>query len=88
VQAGNIVLDVRDTGRGIPPEQLPLVFERFYRGDPSRYQEQSESGLGLAIAKSAVEAQGGAISVSSVVGEGTLFTMSFPVQTSTEENHS
>jgi two-component system, OmpR family, sensor histidine kinase BaeS len=80
VQAGNIVLGVRDTGKGISPEQLPLVFERFYRGDPSRHQEQSESGLGLAIAKSAVEAQGGAISVSSVVGEGTVFTMSFPAK--------
>lgn len=80
VQAGNIVLGVRDSGRGIPPEQLPLVFERFYRGDPSRHQEQNESGLGLAIAKSTVEAQGGSISVSSTMGEDAAFTISFPVK--------
>ena len=64
-------LAVSDTGEGITPENLPNIFERFYRTDASRTQSQNESGLGLAIAKSIVEAHGGKISAESQVGIGT-----------------
>ncbi len=70
-------LQARDTGRGITPQDLPYIFDRFYRGDKSR-QESGESGLGLAIAKSIVEAHGGTISVQSALGQGTTFTITLP----------
>ena len=66
---------VRDTGIGIHPEELPHVFERFYRG---RHHSVPGSGLGLAIAKSLVEAQGGRLYVESTLGEGAQFTLEFP----------
>ena len=71
-------LFVRDTGAGIAPEDLPYVFERFYRGDEARQQEDGASGLGLAIARSLVEAHGGSIAVESVLGQGTRFTIAIP----------
>jgi signal transduction histidine kinase len=71
------VLEVRDNGAGIASEELPHIFDRFYRSDNSRRQS-GESGLGLAIAKSIVTAHGGSISVSSTVGEGTTFTIRIP----------
>jgi signal transduction histidine kinase len=74
-----IILSVQDTGPGIDPEHLPHIFERFYRADSSRHQEQNESGLGLAIARSIVEAHGGNITVQSTLGEGTTISMVFPV---------
>ena len=73
-----VYLKVSDNGQGIPQEDLPYVFERFYRADKSRQREGSGSGLGLAIAKSIVEAHGGTIRVDSQVGQGTTFTMAFP----------
>lgn len=66
-------LIVEDTGIGISPEELPHIFNRFYKGDPSRQPNEGESGLGLAIAKSIVEAHGGVITVSSQSGTGTRF---------------
>ncbi len=75
---GNEVhLYVQDSGTGIPPEGLPHIFERFYRVDPSR-QHDGSSGLGLAIAKSIVEAHGGRIGVESALGSGTTFTIALP----------
>ena len=74
-----VVLKVRDSGLGIAPEDLPHLFERFYHADRSRHAREGESGLGLAIAKSIVEAHGGTISVESVYGEGTAFTIAFPL---------
>lgn len=65
---------VRDNGSGIDPEDLPHVFNRFYRADKSR-QQNGESGLGLAIARSIVEAHGGSISVESQPGAGATFTI-------------
>jgi two-component system sensor histidine kinase BaeS len=71
-----VYLRVRDTGVGIDPDELPNVFNRFYRGNKSR-QQNGETGLGLAIARSLVEVQGGVISVQSQLGQGTIFTIRF-----------
>jgi signal transduction histidine kinase len=73
-----VILRVQDTGSGIPPEDLPHVFERLYRGEKSRHGS-GESGLGLAIAKSIVEAHGGSISVESKLGVGTTFSVRLPI---------
>jgi two-component system, OmpR family, sensor histidine kinase BaeS len=73
-----LVFAVQDNGQGIPAESLPFIFDRFYRADPSR-TDGSESGLGLAIARSIVEAQGGIISAESEVGNGTTMRVAFPV---------
>lgn len=73
-----ILLSVRDTGVGIAPDDLPHIFDRFYRGDKSRYQEEGKSGLGLAIAKSIVEAHEGTITVHSELGRGTTFAIELP----------
>jgi two-component system, OmpR family, sensor histidine kinase BaeS len=75
---GRVAFTVQDTGPGIAPEALPFVFDRFYRADASRSADTGESGLGLAIAKAIVEAHGGSLRVSSVVGEGTGFSIELP----------
>jgi two-component system sensor histidine kinase BaeS len=72
-QSGAVQLIVRDDGAGIPPEALPHIFDRFYRADLARHQASGESGLGLAIARSIIEAHGGTIAVQSHVGHGTTF---------------
>lgn len=69
----------QDHGAGIPKADLPYVFERFYRGDPSRARSSGGFGLGLAIAKALVEAYGGAIAVESEPGLGTRMTVELPV---------
>lgn len=73
------LLKVQDQGSGITPDDLPHIFDRFYRGDRVRSQNEGESGLGLAIVKSIIEAHGGTIQVESVVDEGTTFTITLPV---------
>lgn len=75
-----IVVEVSDTGVGIPEADLPNVFDRFYRSDLSRSQETGGFGLGLAIAKHIIDVSGGAITVRSVVGRGTTFGVSLPRQ--------
>jgi two-component system sensor histidine kinase BaeS len=75
----SVTLRVQDDGVGIASEDLPYVFDRFYRADKSRQRHEGESGLGLAIAKSIVEAHGGTLSVDSATGEGTTFTVALPV---------
>ena len=72
------LLVVADTGQGIAAEDLPHIFERFYRADTSRSRAQGRSGLGLAICKAIVDAAGGSIEVKSQVGEGATFTVRFP----------
>jgi signal transduction histidine kinase len=74
-----VVLKVSDTGKGIPGEKLPHIFERFYRADESRSGENGGgSGLGLAIAKSIVELNGGSISAQSALGQGTAISIRIP----------
>jgi signal transduction histidine kinase len=73
-----VEVSVRDTGVGIPPEDLPHIFERFYRADKSRSRAHGGSGLGLAIVKQLVEMQGGTISVESIPGEGSQFRFALP----------
>ncbi len=75
---GEVAVTVADTGRGIPPDDLPHVFERFYRADRSRTRGSGGTGLGLAIAKHIVEAHGGQISVRSRLDEGTAFIFTLP----------
>ena len=73
-----VYLSVHDTGAGIAPEDLPRVFDRFYRGDSARQSDEGQSGLGLAIAKSLVELHGGTIAAQSVLGSGSAFTIYLP----------
>jgi signal transduction histidine kinase len=74
-----IFLTVADTGQGIPAEDIPHLFERFYRVDKSRSRVQGRSGLGLAICKAIVDAHGGSIGVSSQPGLGSTFTVRLPL---------
>ena len=75
---GQVVLEVRDTGIGIAPADLPRVFERFYRADKSRSRESGGTGLGLAIAKHIAERHGGRIEVQSTPGKGSTFSLILP----------
>ena len=75
----NAILQVADTGVGIPEDALGHVFERFFRVDKARSRSTGGSGLGLAIVRNMVERNQGTISVESVVQQGTTFTVSFPV---------
>lgn len=78
-KGAEVEVSVSDTGEGIPPEDLPYVFERFYRADKSRSRATGGTGLGLSIAKQLVEAHGGRIEAESEVGRGTQFTFTLPV---------
>ena len=78
--AGSVELIVKDSGPGIPEEDMQHLFERFYRADKSRQREEGGSGLGLAIAKSLVESQGGQIQVESKPVEGAKFIIRLPEQ--------
>jgi signal transduction histidine kinase len=73
-----VVIEVADTGVGIPPEKLPRVFEKFYQVENSAQPLSVGSGLGLAISKEIVEAHGGTITAESRVGRGTTFRVILP----------
>ena len=75
------VFIVKDSGIGIPPNDLPLIFDRFYRVDRARTRTAGGTGLGLAIVKFIIETLGGTISVTSEVNSGTTFTFSLPLAT-------
>ncbi len=77
-QDDSIIVHVEDSGEGIRPEDLPYVFERFYRSEKSRSRATGGAGLGLAIAKGIVEAHGGSIGIASKVGEGTRVWFTIP----------
>jgi two-component system phosphate regulon sensor histidine kinase PhoR len=81
-QPSSIVVQVIDTGPGIPADHLPYIFERFYRVDKARSRRQGGAGLGLALVRAVTEAQGGSVSVESTVGGGSAFTVCLPLHTS------
>jgi signal transduction histidine kinase len=73
------VMKVTDTGVGIPEDALPHIFKRFYRVDKARSRKTGGSGLGLSIVHSIVEQNNGSIAISSEIGVGTTFTVTFPL---------
>jgi len=77
--SSEIEVSVTDTGIGIPPDELPYIFERFYRVDKSRTRARGGTGLGLTIACRLIEAQGGSIKAESVPGKGSRFSFILPV---------
>lgn len=80
-QSGRVLVSVSDHGYGISPEELPRVFERYYRADDGRVRAARGAGLGLSISRDIVRAHGGELTVESRLGEGSTFTMALPVQT-------
>jgi two-component system OmpR family sensor kinase len=83
----SVLIAVRDHGPGIPADQLPRLFERFWRAEESRTRAKGGSGLGLAIVEAVVAAHGGSVGVQSVTDagpdQGTTVTVTLPVATST-----
>lgn len=77
-----VVLSVADTGIGIPEDELPYIFERFYRVEKSRSRQYGGTGLGLSIVKKYVQMQGGTVHAESRTGAGTTFIVSFPLEQS------
>jgi len=76
---GQVRIEVRDTGAGIPEHELPQIWERFHRVDSSRAREEGGTGLGLAIVRSIVEAHGGTVSAESVPGKGSTLSFTLPL---------
>jgi signal transduction histidine kinase len=74
----SVTISISDTGPGIPEEDLPRIFDRFFRSRVSRAAGESGFGLGLAIAKNIVDSMGGRIQVESVIGQGTAFAVEIP----------
>ncbi len=79
VEGERLRIDVRDTGEGISPQDLPHIWERFYRGEAARAEDSRGAGLGLALVKELTEAMGGQVSVESQPGEGSCFTVRLPL---------
>lgn len=77
--SGQLVLEVEDTGIGIPPEDLPRIFERFYRVDKARSRERGGTGLGLSIVKHVAEAHGGSVEAQSHPSHGSRFILRLPL---------
>lgn len=77
---GLAIIRIRDTGMGIASEELPRVFDRFWRADKVRSREEGGTGLGLAIAKGITERHGGSLQVESQLGLGSIFTLRFPLK--------
>jgi heavy metal sensor kinase len=80
IEGNEVLLTVGDTGQGIPEEDLPHLFERFYRADKSRSRIKGRNGLGLAICKAIADAHGGSIEVSSQLEVGSAFTLKLPLK--------
>ena len=75
---GEVLITVEDRGQGIDPEEMPHIFEPFFRGNAARASQTHGTGLGLSLAKEAAEAMGGKLTVASHLGEGSVFTLHFP----------
>jgi signal transduction histidine kinase len=75
---GEVEISIQDNGTGIRPEDLPHIFDRFYRADKSRHTDTGEAGLGLAIVKALVESNGGRVWAESQIGQGTTVYIAFP----------
>ena len=75
---GHLVVRIRDTGKGIDPDVLPHIFERFFRGDRGRSRRTGGAGLGLSVSRAVVRAHGGEIRVTSALGAGAVFEVSLP----------
>jgi signal transduction histidine kinase len=75
----HMVIEVEDTGIGIAPEQQPYVFDQFFKVDPARTSNESETGLGLTIVKLIMEMHYGKVTLVSVPGQGSTFRLAFPV---------
>jgi len=75
---GQVHVEVADTGSGIPADQIPRVFDRFYRVDPSRTPSSGGAGLGLSIVKSIMDLHSGSVEIQSHVGKGTEVRLLFP----------
>jgi signal transduction histidine kinase len=80
ISQGKYIISIRDNGRGIAPEDLPRIFDFFYKADKSRGENLEGSGIGLAICKQLMVAHGGDITATSTPGEGSTFILSFPLQ--------
>lgn len=80
-QENGLLVNIQDSGSGIPEEDLPFVFERFYKADKARTRGRSGTGLGLAIVKNIIDAHNGHISVHSKINEGTTFSFFLPRKT-------
>jgi signal transduction histidine kinase len=78
------LVEIRDSGSGIPPDSLPHIFERFYRVDRSRSREEGGTGLGLAIARKLAEAHGGTLIAANNPEGGALFRLSLPLRRSSK----
>ncbi|HWD44313.1 MAG TPA: ATP-binding protein [Actinomycetota bacterium] len=76
---GRAILQVADNGEGIPADELPRIFERFYRVDKARTRQTGGTGLGLAIVRHVAEAHGGAVRAGSELGRGSTFTVTLPL---------
>ncbi len=74
-----LVLQIRDTGIGIPPDQQKRIFARFYQVDGSAQRRYGGMGLGLALVKEVVDTHGGTISLKSEIGKGSVFTVILPI---------
>ncbi|MBX9674519.1 MAG: cell wall metabolism sensor histidine kinase WalK, partial [Candidatus Obscuribacterales bacterium] len=81
LSAGNRVeIRIQDTGSGIEPQDLPHIFERFYRADKARTRETGGTGLGLAIVRDIVVMHNGHVEVESTVGQGSVFVIHLPLR--------
>jgi two-component system OmpR family sensor kinase len=78
IEDGWVVASIADDGPGFPPEALPLVFDRFYRADPSRSRRRGGSGLGLAIVAAIIEGHGGSVAAANVPDGGAMISFRVP----------
>ena len=83
-ERGELTIEVVDQGPGIPPEELPLIFDRFYQIGPRRARKKGGAGLGLSIARTIVQAHGGSIAADSGPGRGTRMTIRLPLSSEPE----